>query len=196
MTTYVEVWKSGGPELVPLTRERITVGRSEDNDVVLPDSRVSAVHALLERLGPHWSVRDLGSRNGTEVNGQRLMAERVLHPGDEIHVGASRLIFRAPRAPASGTTEGPTATPRLTPRERDVLIALCRPLADGSLLTEPASVADIATELVITESAVKKHIANLYDKFDLYDDGRRRGRLANEALGRGAVRLAELRRGI
>lgn len=194
MTTYVEVWKSGGPELVPLTRERITVGRAQDNDVVLPDPRVSAVHALLERLGPHWSVRDLGSRNGTVVNGQRLLAERVLQPGDEIHVGGSRLVFRAPQARASGTTDGTTAAPRLTPRERDVLIALCRPLAEGSLLTEPASVADIATDLVLTESAVKKHISNLYDKFDLFDDNRRRGRLANEALGRGAVRLGELRR--
>lgn len=196
MTTYVEVWKSGGPELVPLTRERITVGRAQDNDVVLPDSRVSAVHALLERLGPHWSVRDLGSRNGTVVNGQRLLGERMLQPGDEIQLGGSRLVFRASQGWVSGTTEGAAAAPRLTPREQDVLVALCRPLAEGSLLTEPATVADIATTLVLTESAVKKHIANLYDKFDLYDDDRRRGRLANEALGRGAVRLAELRRRI
>jgi hypothetical protein len=194
MSSYVEVWKPSGPELLPLTGGRVTVGRAEDNDIVLPDRRVSAVHALLEQVGPRWCIRDLGSRNGTVLNGERLLGERVLEPGDEVLLGDSRLVFRAPKVPARATTEGAVAAPRLTARERDVLVALCRPLAEGSLLTEPASVATIAGELVLTESAVKKHLANLYDKFGLYDDERRRGRLANEALTRGAVRVAELRR--
>ena len=179
--------------MVPLEGARLTLGRAEDNDVVLPDRRVSAIHLLLERVGPHWSVRDLGSRNGTSVNGERLLAERVLQSGDEIRVGASRLVYKTPAAPAARTTEGTTAAPVLTRREKDVLVALCRPLAEGSLLTEPASVAAIAADLVLTESAVKKHIVNLYDKFGLYEDDRRRGRLANEAISRGAIRVADLR---
>lgn len=193
MSTYLEVWSSGTSAMVPLEGLRLTLGRADDNDVVLHDRRVSAVHLLLERIGPRWSVRDVGSRNGTIVNGERLLSERFLHPGDEIRVGASRLVYRAGASPTSPTTEGTTAAPMLTRRERDVAVALCRPLAEGSLLTEPASVAAIAAELVLTDSAVKKHISNLYDKFGLYDDDRRRGRLANEAISRGAVRLAELR---
>jgi pSer/pThr/pTyr-binding forkhead associated (FHA) protein len=194
MTTYLEVWKSGGPELVPLVGERVTVGRAEDNTLVLEDRRVSAVHAFLEQVGARWCVRDVGSRNGTFLNGERLLAERVLEPGDEVRVGDSRLVYRAPAPAAAPTTEGAAAAPRLTARERDVLVALCRPLAEGSLLTEPASVSEIAAELVLTQSAVKKHLANLYDKFGLYDQDRRRGHLANEAVTRGAVQVAELRR--
>ncbi len=194
MITYLEVWKSSGPELVPLAGERVIIGRAQDSDVVLPDRRVSAVHAVLEQVGPHWCVRDVGSRNGTFLNGERLLTERVLEPGDEVRLGDTRLVFRTPSVVAPATTEGAVAAPRLTGRERDVLLALCRPLGEGSLLTEPASVTAIAAELFLTESAVKKHLANLYDKFGLYDEDRRRGRLANEAVTRGAVQLAELRR--
>ena len=59
------------------------------------------------------------------------------------------------------------------------------------LSTDPKTIAD---ELVITQAAVKQHLANLYDKFGVAaTDANRRARLANEALRRGAVSLAELR---
>jgi DNA-binding NarL/FixJ family response regulator len=82
----------------------------------------------------------------------------------------------------------------LTARERDVLLALCRPLLDRDMFTEPAPTRAIAEELVITQAAVKQHLVNLYDKFGVAaDEPNRRSRLANEALRRGAVSLAELR---
>ena len=62
-------------------------------------------------------------------------------------------------------TEAEDAPPTLTARERDVLVALCRPLLDRDMFTEPASTRAIADELVITQAAVKQHLANLYDKF-------------------------------
>jgi DNA-binding NarL/FixJ family response regulator len=62
------------------------------------------------------------------------------------------------------------------------------------MFTEPAPTRAVAEELVITQAAVKQHLANLYDKFGIApDDSNRRARLANEALRRGAVSLAELR---
>ena len=62
------------------------------------------------------------------------------------------------------------------------------------MFTEPASTRAIADELVISQAAVKQHLANLYDKFGVAsDDSNRRSRLANDALRRGAVSLAELR---
>jgi DNA-binding NarL/FixJ family response regulator len=82
----------------------------------------------------------------------------------------------------------------LTARERDVLIALCRPLLDRDMFTEPASTRAIADELVITQAAVKQHLVNLYDKFGVpAGDSQRRARLANEAPRRGAVSLTQLR---
>jgi DNA-binding NarL/FixJ family response regulator len=194
VTTYLEAWKPSGPELVPLEGDRVTIGKGSGNDVVLTgDGTVSRMHAALERFGAGWCLRDLGSRNGTLVNGERVLRDRALRAGDEIQIGRTRLVFRGEHADAS-VTEVADAPPALTPRERDILIALCRPVLSGNLLTEPASVRAIAAEVFLTDSAVKKHLVRLYDKFNLHDDdGRRRGRLANEAIKRRAVTLGDLR---
>src|SRR5213593_4451797 len=84
------------------------------------------------------------------------------------------------------------STPKLTRRERDVLAALCRPALDTDVFTEPASVRQIAETLVVTEAAVKQHLLHLYDKFGVTEtSGRRRVRLAKEAIRRGAVALPD-----
>ena len=114
--------------------------------------------------------------------------------GDEIRIGQTRLVFRDPLSAAGAATEAEQGPPALTVRERDVLVALCRPLLARDMFTEPASTRAIADELVISQAAVKQHLANLYDKFGIAaGDLHRRARLANEALRRGAVSLTELR---
>jgi DNA-binding CsgD family transcriptional regulator len=130
------------------------------------------------------------------VNGERVLGERALHAGDEIRVGSTRLVFRAdPRAGAHTTaTHTAKQAPELTRRERDVLVELCRPLVSGDLFTEPASTREIAECLFLTEPTVKQHLQHLYPKFGIHEGVRRRARLANEAVARGAVNLAELRR--
>ena len=180
-----------------LQTDRITVGKAAENDIALTDDpTASHLHAILERFPAGWCVTDLGSSNGTTVNGERIWSSRRLRPGDEIRVGHSRLIFRDPLTAAATQTEAEDTPPSLTIRERDVLIALCRPLLDRDMFTEPASTRTIADELVITQAAVKQHLINLYDKFDVpATDSNRRARLANEALRRGAVSLAQLRAG-
>jgi len=192
VSSYVEVWGRGGRELRTLDSERVTVGTLESNDVVVDADGVSRVHAVFERFGEAWLIRDLGSRNGTFVNGGRIISERALHSGDEIILGRLRLLFHAP---ARGTETAAIAQPPpLTPRERDVLLALCRPLLTGDAFTEPASIRAIAAELVVSEAAVKQHLSRLYDKFDVGAHGeRRRVRLANAAVARGAVKLGDLR---
>ena len=192
MSSYVEVWGSSGRELRALDSDRMSVGTLESNDVVVDVEGVSRVHAVLERFGDTWCVRDLGSRNGTYVNGGRIVGERVLHPGDEILLGRLRLLFRGP---ARGQETAAIAqAPTVTPRERDVLVALCRPLLMGDAFTEPASIRAIAAELVVSEAAVKQHLSRLYDKFDVGARGeRRRVQLANAAVARGAVKLGDLR---
>jgi DNA-binding NarL/FixJ family response regulator len=133
--------------------------------------------------------------DGTFVNGQRLLGDRQLRSGDEIRLGATRLVFMAEGLdPDETETQAGRSAPALSPRERDVLVALCLPLASGDLFTEPAPIRQIADSLVVTEAAVKQHLLHLYDKFGIYGEGeRRRFRLANEALRRGVVNLAEVR---
>ena len=116
-------------------------------------------------------MRDLGSRNGTFVNGGRILGERALHSGDEILLGRLRLLFHGP---ARGIETAAVAqAPSLTRREHDVLLALCRPLLTGDAFTEPASIRAIAAELVVSEAAVKQHLSRLYAKFDVGAQGGR-----------------------
>jgi ATP/maltotriose-dependent transcriptional regulator MalT len=192
---YLEVWQPQGREVVVLEAPRVSMGKARSNDVVLPsDPTVSRMHAVLERFAGGWCVRDLAARNGTFVNGQRLLGDRQLRSGDEIRLGATRLVFRAEGLdPDETETQAAKSAPALTPRECDVLVALCLPLVSGDLFTEPAPIRQIADTLVVTEAAVKQHLLHLYDKFGIYSGtGSRRVRLANEAIRRGAVSVGEL----
>ena len=200
MSSHLEVWSPSGRALVALTGERVTLGKASTNAVSFEhDPTVSRLHAVLENHGSAWSIRDVGSRNGTYVNGEKIESERVLRAGDEVRVGKSRLVFQQMRQagdPVDEATIVPEANalpPRLTPREFDVLVVLCRPLVSTDPFPEPASVRRMAGELYVTEAAVKQHLQNLYDKFSVPAEGDRRVRLANEALRRGAVTIAQLR---
>ena len=196
MPAFLEVWSDSGAQLVPLEGERVTLGRAASNDVPLPwDSKASRLHAVLEHLAAGWCMRDLSSRNGTFLNGERVDRDRPLATGDEIRIGGTRLVFRGERTVLDpGVTEGAERPPELTRRERDVLLALFRPALAGEVFSEPASTREMAKVLSVSEPAVKQHLLRLYDKFGIYEGGeRRRVRLANEALRRGAVTLAEVR---
>ena len=156
---------------------------------------MSRLHAVLELVGDSWIVRDLSSRNGTYVNGERVSGDRPLRAGDEIRVGTTRLVYRAEGGDVEEQkTLGPEPAPPITPREREVLLALFGPTVGGEVFTEPASTRQIAGALHVSEAAVKQHLLRLYDKFEIHDEGeRRRVRLANEALRRGAITMAEVR---
>jgi hypothetical protein len=193
---HLEVWTASGRTLLPLGSDRCTVGSSAESDLVVEDPSVSRTHLLFEQLGGAWFVEDLGSRNGTYLNGQRITGRRVVRPGDEIRLGVARVVLRGvvtgSGGPATSVVDEP---PVLTRRERDVLVSLCRPLLSGDPFTEPASIREIATALVVSDAAVKQHLANLFDKFGIVDGDRRRLRLANAALSSGAVSLSDLQSG-
>ncbi len=79
-------------EKVPLEEDRFTLGRKEKNDLVLPDPRVSGYHAEIVLEGDRWILRDLGSTNGTFLDGRRI-DEVPLEHGDTFSVGVLRLRF-------------------------------------------------------------------------------------------------------
>ena len=81
---------AGGSQ--PLDGAVTTIGRSSECTIVLTDPNVSRRHAEIRRIGDGYSLVDLGSTNGTEVNGQRI-AETALMNGDVIGVGETRLTF-------------------------------------------------------------------------------------------------------
>lgn len=192
---YIEVRGHGPSELFPLESKRLIIGRDESNDISLGrDKMVSHTHAAIEPYGASYALRDLGSSNGTYVNGQRLVGDRILRPGDEIQLGQSRLLYRDGGSRQREPTDTARQPPELTRREHELLIALCRPLLNAEPFAQPATVAALSAELCVGEAAVKFHLANLYDKFQIHAPGQsRRLTLANEAIHRRAVTMADLR---
>jgi hypothetical protein len=135
-------------------------------------------------------VVDLGlSRNGTRVNG-RPIARRVLEDGDVVSFGAARCRMGGiPREDVDPDVELRRAVaPELTRREVDVLTSLCRPALSDEAFVAPATAREIATDLVVTEAAVKQHLLRLYQKFRIPEGANRRTRLANEVIALGLVR--------
>jgi FHA domain len=189
-TPYIRIEDNGS--IVPLAVEVTTVGRGRAVDVRLNDPSVSLLHAEIVRRGPYAYVVDLGlSRNGTRVNG-RPVARRVLGDGDVLSFGAARCrVGGLPHEdiPAESQLRRP-AVPELTRRELDVIAALCRPALSDDAFVAPATAREIATELVVTEAAVKQHLLRLYQKFRIPDGLNRRVRLANEVVALGLVKPA------
>lgn len=79
---------------VALDGDRVTIGRRHDADVRLESTRVSATHAELALDDRGWSIRDVGSHNGTRLNGRRLTAAARLTHGDELDFGDVRATFQ------------------------------------------------------------------------------------------------------
>ena len=120
MADYVEMWSPTGRQIVALSDGRVTAGTRLENDIVVSgDTSVSGFHLVFEAYGPGWAFRDMGSRNGTQVNGDRLLGERVLHDGDEIVFGRTRLVFRTEDAAAQPDTDSDGDRPEITKRERE-----------------------------------------------------------------------------
>ena len=76
-------------------REGLRLGRVADNDIVLGDRDASRHHARIERDGEGFAVVDLGSLNGTRVNGRRIEGRTALKAGDRIRIGASEFVVEA-----------------------------------------------------------------------------------------------------
>src|SRR4051812_47766253 len=178
----------GEQRMVELNGERLTIGRRATNDVALPwDGQVSRLHAELVRMDADWVVCDEGiSHNGTFVNGERVRGRRRLRAGDAISVGDTVIAFCAPEGGSSAATTpaiAPVPAVTLTPAQRRVLEALCRPLREPGYAA-PASNQQIADELFLSVATVKGTLTSLFELFDLdrLPQNQKRAALATRGL--------------
>ena len=177
----------------------VTIGREASADVVIDgDLLVSRLHSTLERVAGAWTIVDNGlSRNGTFVNGHRVSGRVQLHDRDQIRIGGTVLTFCAP-AEIDGlhtlVGEPLPTTARLTPAQRTVLIALCRPYKDEPAYPTPATNQQIAAELCLSLDSVKTHLRTLFHKLgiDHLPQNQKRARLVEMALRYGLVSTHDL----
>jgi hypothetical protein len=136
----------GVQQLVPLTEEELTIGRTPASGLALTwDAQVSRSHATLEAIDGVWTVLDDGrSTNGTFVNEERVTGRRALHHLDVIRTGATRLRFHDPREASdlklTEVASEAVAPPLTTAPRARLAVPLCgragdqrrdRPGADG-----------------------------------------------------------------
>ena len=108
-------------ELPDETRE-IRIGRRTDIEVPLPYPSLSGLHARLVRDGSGWQLEDLGSTNGTRLDGEPLAphSPRAVRPGAQIAVGPVQLVFDGPAPPGRGSERTASIARRLV---NDILAA-------------------------------------------------------------------------
>jgi len=172
--------------------ERLTIGRSDQSGLALSwDPEVSRTHAQLELVGGDWTLVDDGlSRNGSFINGERVVGRRRLDDGDMLRLGRSSLLFRAPGAVSDTTVVADEAgLVRVSEAQRRVLVALCRPLNEPGGAGVPSSNRQIAEELHLSQDGVKTHVRALFAKLgiDELPQYRKRTELAHRALDVGLV---------
>ncbi len=191
---FLEVYDVAGSYKVELDAllaevggDSLVLGRSSRVDIAISDDEVSRRHLELRPLRDGWTIEDLGSRNGTQVNGDELMKRSVLHAGDEIRVGSTLISFRDYSDFGSSTGKG-TPAPVITKTERAVLVELCRPYFGKTLTKGPATRNGIADALCVGPPAVTAHFINLHMKFDIVGDrADKRQLLAEEVIRRGVI---------
>jgi serine phosphatase RsbU (regulator of sigma subunit) len=132
----------------PLDKDVITVGRSSKNDVNLSfDLSLSRFHAEIVRDGDRFVVRDVGSRNGTSVNGMPVVQPVPLRIGDKITLGETTITFGEERPPQVVLDDAPVSKDTTTfSIPLDDIITRSRPGPSRSG-TEPALVKDLGATL-------------------------------------------------
>src|SRR5579862_5175709 len=109
---------SGETQTVILKQDRYELGRADSNDLCFREvAGLSRKHLVFERDGSNWVVRDLGSTNGTFVNGTAVSGKHILRPRDKVTAGELSVVFSNGGAPAAQTVvfiEKPAATTQET----------------------------------------------------------------------------------
>jgi FHA domain-containing protein len=159
MATLVVTEGPGAGKSYPVERP-VILGREKDVDIQVGDVAASRAHAKVFSQDGDWFVIDLGSRNGTRVNGERISRHQLGH-GDVISIGKTSIRFDAPGAarapapaPAAAAAAAPAAAPRgpsAIERERERLrVETERKRGQG-----PRATADDGSGIVIRETVLQ-----------------------------------------
>jgi pSer/pThr/pTyr-binding forkhead associated (FHA) protein len=197
------VFRDGGGEqrivVVEEGASALWVGRGESADLRLEwDEEVSALHAQIEVVRDECTLLDDGlSRNGSFVGEERVDGRRRLRDGDTLRFGRTRVLYRRPGETAPEATAVASEVPAaaaISPGQRRVLVALCRPFKDEAQFATPATNQAIADELHLSVDAVKTHMRALFEKLGVEDlpQNRKRVALVERALQSGVVSKREL----
>jgi hypothetical protein len=191
----------GERRLLPIEQDatELWVGRSSSSDVQLSwDEEVSTLHAQLEVVRDECTLVDEGlSRNGSYVNGERVAGRRRLRDGDMLRFGQTMVLFRAPAMAEGASTvvaSDALAAAAVSPAQRRVLVALCRPFKDGAAFATPPTNQQVADELHLSVDAVKTHMRALFEKFEVQElpQNRKRVAVVERALQTGLITQREL----
>jgi predicted component of type VI protein secretion system len=172
--------KGGEPHSIPLREGRTVIGRDPDADLWIEDEAISWNHLEIESRGGILMATDLDSRNGTALNGEPLDRPRRLRDGDTLMIGSHRLEVSDPvpgRAGATVPAAGPAVA--LTEEERATATALVAPYrSEGAFAGRPATRAEIAAALHVSERTAQRRLDALAAKLDVSGEaGRDRPRL-------------------
>lgn len=180
------------------TDSRATVGRVATADVTIDwDDHVSRLHAILERVGEDWTVADDGlSRNGTFRNGERVSGHHRLRDGDLLRFGQTAAVFCHAQDDSWCETaiHEVAVDVRVSPAQRRVLAALCRPYKDSTPYAVAATNQQIAEQEFLSVDVVKTHLRTLYRAFGIEElpQNRKRTRLVELAFQTGMIRDRDL----
>jgi pSer/pThr/pTyr-binding forkhead associated (FHA) protein len=175
------------------------IGRGEAAGLRIDwDEEVSALHAQIEVVAGECTLLDDGlSRNGSFVGAERVHGRKHLRDGDTLRFGRTTVLFRRPGESVPEATAIATEVPAaaaISPGQRRVLIALCRPFKDGAAFATPPTNQAIAAELHLSVDAIKTHMRALFEKLGLEDlpQNRKRVALVERALQSGVVSPRDL----
>jgi pSer/pThr/pTyr-binding forkhead associated (FHA) protein len=159
----------GRKTVVPFVREEITIGRQEGNTIRLTERNVSRRHARLMRQNGHVVVEDLGSSNGTRINGERISGQSQIKDGDLIQIGDYDLALQsdAAAAAAAGATMPPRSRPAPAAEES----------SDSDGHSEPETEADTPVheeEPASAQSAEQRRHSTAIIKMDQVEGNRNR----------------------
>ena len=177
--------------------EPLFIGRADGASLqITGDQQVSRLHAELRPASGEWMITNL-SQNNTFVNSKPIDRPERLRDGDRIRVGRIVLAFNWPGAPDGDETSIAHDQPRLvelSPTQRRILIALCRPMLGSGELHAPASNKEICDEVYLGPEQVKKELGRLFGRFGFVDlpQNQKRASLANYAINTGLVARRDL----
>ncbi|MDI7269013.1 MAG: FHA domain-containing protein, partial [Myxococcota bacterium] len=109
--------RGGAPKSYTFPKDDITIGRAQNNDIILPRNNISKKHTRVFRSKGALLVRDMDSTNGTFLNGRRIRGDETLQPGDRIFLADFVLIIegdesaQTPAPPEARKTAGPPPLP-------------------------------------------------------------------------------------